>query len=67
LQAPADSVGVGRNIVAVASLHTDSGYTTKSPDYEEQEQYFLIKAVPAVFGGGGGLDARTTREIVQRS
>jgi hypothetical protein len=43
LQAAADNVGLGRKIVGVASLYTDSGYTTKSPDYEEQEQYFVIK------------------------
>jgi hypothetical protein len=45
IQAPADSGSIGRNIVAIATVYTDSGYTTKSTDYEEQEQYFLVKAV----------------------
>src|SRR5437764_15317604 len=38
IQAPADPVGYGRNILSVATVYTDSGYTTKSTDYEEQEQ-----------------------------
>lgn len=43
IQAPPDSTGIGRSIVAVASVYTDSDYGTKSTDYEEQEQYFLVK------------------------
>src|SRR5437870_780868 len=43
LQAPSDSSGYGRSVVAIASVYTDSGYTTKSDAYEEQEQYFLVK------------------------
>lgn len=63
LQAPPDPVGIGRNIVAVASVYTDSGYTTKSDAYEEQESYFLIKPQP-FFGGGGGVDYGVVREII---
>ncbi len=64
VQAPADSAGYGRNVVAIATVYTDSGYTTKSQDYEEQEQYFLVKAIAPNFGGGGGVDYRVMREIV---
>jgi hypothetical protein len=64
LQAPPDPVGIGRNIVAIATVYTDSGYSAKSPDYEEQEQYFLIKA-SLPFYGGGGVDMRAMRELVQ--
>jgi hypothetical protein len=64
LQAPPDPVGYGRNIVAIATVYTDSNYTTKSQAYEEQEQYYLIKAASPVLGGGG-IDYRTLREIVQ--
>lgn len=64
LQAPPDPVGMGRNIVAIATLYTDSGYTTKSGDYEEQEQYFLIKPAQ-ISGGGGGIDYRTMRDMIQ--
>jgi hypothetical protein len=55
LTAPADPAGYGRSIVAIATVYTDSGYTTKSDNYEEQEQYFLVK-VPQLFGGGGSID-----------
>src|SRR5436190_16248483 len=66
VQAPADPVGIGRNIVAIASVYTDSGYTTKSTDYEEQEQYYLIRTAAPVLGGGG-VDYRTLREIVDQA
>lgn len=65
LTAPPDPVGLGRNIVAIATVYTDSSYTTKSENYEEQEQYFLIKTALPFAGGGGGVDYRTLREIVQ--
>jgi hypothetical protein len=60
--APGDQAGYGRDIVSIATVYTDSGYTTKSGDYEEQEQYFLVKPLPFV-GGGGGISARDAREI----
>jgi hypothetical protein len=59
LQAPADSVGLGRNMVAVASLYTDSGHTTNSPEYDEQQQCFLIKAVPPVYEKHNVIVARS--------
>jgi hypothetical protein len=64
LQAPGDPQALGRNIVSIATVYTDSGYTTKSTDYEEQEQYFLIRA-ELPFLAGGGVDYRTLREIMQ--
>lgn len=64
LQAPPDPVGIGRNIVAIATVYTDAGYTTKSENYEEQEQYFLVRDVPLMLGGGGGVDYRIVRDIV---
>jgi hypothetical protein len=65
VQAPPDPTGYGRNIVAIASVYTDSGFTTQSDAYEEQEQYYLIKAVLPVFGGGGGVDYRIIRETLE--
>jgi hypothetical protein len=56
-QAPADPPGYGRNIVAVATVYSDSGYASPDLNYPEQEQYFLIKNAP-VIGGGGGFDGR---------
>lgn len=64
IQAPPDPVGYGRNIVAVAGVYTDSGFTTLSDIYEEQEQYYLIKAVMPVLGGGG-IDYRVLREMLE--
>ncbi|MFN3658165.1 MAG: hypothetical protein ACK4UO_12990 [Pseudolabrys sp.] len=54
--APPDPTSYGRNIVAIATVYTDSAYTTKSENYEEQEQYYLIKAASPVGGGGGFFD-----------
>jgi hypothetical protein len=65
VQAPPDPSGYGRNIVAIASVYTDSGFTSQSENYEEQEQYYLIKAVAPVLGGGGGVDYRVMREMVE--
>lgn len=61
--APADPEGYGRPVVAIATVYTDAGYTTKSESYEEQEQYFLVRAVSPLFGmgGGGGLDVDALR------
>lgn len=65
VQSPPDSSG-GRNIVAIATVYTDSGYTTKSTDYEEQEQYYLIKdQAYLIGGGGGGVDYQTLREMME--
>jgi hypothetical protein len=65
VQAPPDAPGYGRNIVAIATVYTDSGYTTKSTDYEEQEQYFLVRALPPLLGGGGGIDYREIRDMMR--
>lgn len=64
VQAPPDPSGYGRNIVAIASVYTDSGFTTQSESYEEQEQYYLIKTAPLMLGGGG-IDMRAIREMVE--
>jgi hypothetical protein len=63
IQAPADPSGYGRNIVAIASVYTDSAFTTQSDAYAEQEQYYLIKAVPPMLGGGG-IDFHAFRKMV---
>lgn len=66
IDAPPDPVGYGRNIVAIATVYTDSGFSSKSENYEEQEQYYLVKSVLPFAGvGGGGIDPHTLREIVQ--
>lgn len=65
MQAPPDPSGYGRDIVAIASVYADSGFTQQSESYEEQEQYYLIKSVAPMLGGGGGVDMRAMREMVE--
>jgi hypothetical protein len=64
-QAPADPVGTGRNIVAVATVYTDSAYASPDLNYAEQEQYFLIKNPQAMFGGGG-VDMRALGDHLEK-
>lgn len=63
---PADPSGQGAYISIVTSVYTDAGYTTKSPDYSDEENTYLIfdRVMPAM-RGGGGIDARTVRRIMQ--
>jgi len=70
-QVPADPSGQGLEISIVTSVYTDSGYTTKSENYGDEENSYLIedKEVNGRSGGyvgaGGGPDARTIRRIIQ--
>lgn len=66
-QAPADTSGQGFYISIVTSVYTDSGYTTKSANYGDEENTHLVMELPNVsqrFGGGGTLDSYTIRRIV---
>ena len=69
-QVAADPSGQGRYISIVTSVYTDSGYTTKSENYGDEENTYLIfdRVLPAMRGGGGGgggVDAYTVRRIVK--
>lgn len=66
VQAPGDSSGRGRRIVVVATAYTDSGYTIKADNYQQQmENYIVIKAgANGVLGGGFGVDYNLVKEIV---
>lgn len=57
-QAPGDSSGRGRRIVVVATAYDDSGYTSKSTNYQQQsENYIVVKPGAGVtLGGGYGID-----------
>lgn len=65
---PVDSSGQGAYISIITSVYTDSGYTTKSPNYgDEENTYLVFDRVRGTGGGGGGgsnLDAGTVRRIV---
>lgn len=60
-QVPADPSGQGRFIDITITVYTDSGHTTKSPNYEEQNVQYLIafRINPYRFGGGGGSVSAT--------
>lgn len=63
-QVPADPSGQGFYISVVTSVYTDSGYTTKNPNYGDEEHTYLIQD-RVLLRGGGGLDAFTVRRIVK--
>lgn len=64
---PADPSGMGFYVSIVTSVYSDSGYTTKSGNYGDEENTYLVQdRVPmGGRGGGGGIDARTVRRIIQ--
>ena len=62
-QVVADPSGQGREISIVTSVYTDSGYTTKSSDYGDEENSHFIEAKELHGRGGGGVDSATIRRI----
>jgi hypothetical protein len=60
-----DPSGLGRDISIVTSVYTDSGYTTKSENYGDEENSHLIEDKEIGRGGGSGVDSRTVRRIIQ--
>ncbi len=62
-QVPADTSGEGFYVSIVTSVYTDSGYTSKNPNYGDEENTYLVEAAARVHGGGG-VDAYTVRRIV---
>lgn len=60
----------GRYITIVTSVYTDSGYTTKSENYGDEFETYLVQerwdmAKAASIGGGGGIDYRELRKILK--
>jgi hypothetical protein len=53
-QVPADPSGQGFYISIVTSVYTDSGYTSKSENYGDEENTYLIQDRLAQQGRGGG-------------
>lgn len=67
-QVPQDSSGQGFYISIVTSVYTDSGYTTKSDNYGDDENTYLIQDRIAMLGGRGGgvgVDYERVRRIVR--
>lgn len=72
---PADPSGEGFWVSIVTSVYSDAGYTTKSTDYGDDENTYLVVDKQRVVGGsggirdagvgtGGGLARRDIRDIV---
>lgn len=63
---PADSSGQGFYISIVTSVYTDSGYASKSPNYGDDENTYLVQDRVLVRMGGGsdGADTFDVRRIV---
>ena len=69
-QVTADLSGEGFYVDITTTIYTDSGYTTKAPDYaEESETYLIQERYNTVFGNGSGggvdIDYKKVRKIIQ--
>lgn len=60
---PADPSGEGFYISIVTSVYTDSGYTTKSSAYGDEENTYLVIDKPRNTGGSGGTGSLARRDI----
>lgn len=68
---PADPSGEGFYVSIITSVYSDSGYTTKSTDYGDEENTYLVVDNPRTNktgggfspSGGSGLIARDVRDI----
>jgi len=68
-QVAPDVSGEGFYVSIVTSVYEDSGYTTKSGNYGDEENTYLVQDLVGRPGGAtigtGGVDARTVRRILQ--
>lgn len=67
---PVDGSGQGFWISIVTSVYTDAGYTTKSGNYGDKLDTYLVQERPNVnlgLGGGGGsdIDYKKVRKIIK--
>lgn len=65
---PVDRSGSGAYISIITSVYTDAGYTTKSPNYGDEENTYLIfdRLVNRGGGSGGGnLEQGDIRRIIR--
>lgn len=63
---PVDSSGQGAYISIITSVYTDAGYTTKSSNYGDEENTYLVfdRVLSGRGSGGGSLDIGTIRRVI---
>lgn len=69
-QVPADVSGQGFWVSIITSVYTDSGYTTKSENYGDEEHTYLVQDrfnhnLGGVGGGGADVDYKKIRKIIK--
>lgn len=66
-QVPADPSGEGHYISIVTSVYTDSGYTTKSENYGDEENTYLVqdRSGWSHGRGGGALGISDIRRVIR--
>lgn len=64
---PNDPSGEGFYVSIVTSVYSDSNYTTKSENYGDEENTYLVedRVLAGRGAGGGGADSRTVRRILK--
>lgn len=55
-QVPADTSGLGFYIAILTEVFTDAAFTTKSPDYGDKMDIYLVDVRSKVSNGGGSVD-----------
>ena len=63
-----DTFSIGRHILIITTVYDDSGYTSKSPNYAEESEEYLIQQrwSPTLAGAGsGGIDYREIAKVVK--
>jgi len=66
---PADPSGQGFYISIVTSVYTDNGYTTKSENYGDEENTYLVQnrvLFGGTGGGGAGVDYTRIKDILSK-
>ena len=64
---PADPSGNGRQLRVITVVYEDSGYSSRNPNYQIEENNIVVRDINLLGGGGGGsdIDYKKVREIVK--
>lgn len=62
---PGDPTGHGRQLRIKTVVYSDSGYTTKDPNYTVEETNIVVRDFNTLGGGGGGVDYDYLKKVVK--